>query len=56
MIFKVYSRGVKTGRDAWAYNFNNETLIANMERTIDTYNEQVFKWERQTGIKVQKRR
>ena len=46
VIFKVYSRGVSTGRDAWAYNFDNETLIANMNRTIDTFNEQVFRWGR----------
>ena len=46
VIFKVYSRGVSTGRDAWAYNFDNETLIANVDRTIDTFNEQVFRWER----------
>ena len=46
VIFKVYSRGVSTGRDAWAYNFDSETLIANMNRTIDTFNEQVFRWGR----------
>ena len=43
---KAYSRGVSTGRDAWAYNFDNETLIANVNRTIDTYNEQAIRWER----------
>ena len=47
VIFKVYSRGVSTGRDAWAYNFNRNVLIENMNRTIETYNEQVFRWERQ---------
>ena len=46
VIFKAYSRGVSTGRDAWAYNFDNETLIANVNRTIDTYNEQAIRWER----------
>ena len=46
VIFKVYSRGVSTGRDAWAYNFKRNVLIENMSRTIETYNEQVFKWER----------
>ena len=46
VIFKVYSRGVSTCRDAWAYNFESNTLKENMGRMIDTYNEQVFKWER----------
>ena len=46
VIFKVYSRGVSTGRDAWAYNFDRNVLSENMIRTIETYNEQVFKWER----------
>ena len=45
VIFKIYSCGVVTCRDAWAYNFNRNTLSENMGRTIDTYNEQVFKWE-----------
>ena len=46
VICKVYSLGIGTNRDAWAYNFNRSTLTANMERMIDCYNEQVFKWER----------
>ncbi|MXZ21239.1 MAG: helicase [Caldilineaceae bacterium SB0665_bin_25] len=46
VIFKLYSRGVSTGRDAWAYNFRRNVLSENMIRTIETYNEQVFKWER----------
>ena len=46
VIFKLYSRGVSTGRDAWAYNFKRNVLIKNMSRTIETYNEHVFKWER----------
>ena len=45
VIFKHYSRGVETCRDAWAYNFNQNALTKNMIETIDTYNEQVFKWE-----------
>ena len=48
VIFQTYSNGVKTNRDAWAYNFNRNTLAENISRMIDTYNEQVFKWERRT--------
>ena len=46
VIFKLYSRGVATCRDAWAYNFESSTLKENMRRMIDSYNEQVFMWER----------
>ena len=47
VIFKHYGRGVATSRDAWAYNFNRNVLTENVKRMIDTYNDQVFKWERQ---------
>ena len=46
VIFKHYSRGVVTCRDAWAYNFNRNTLTENMQQTIEYYNEQILKWER----------
>ncbi len=48
VIFKLYSGGIKTNRDAWAYNFNQSELADNMQRMIETYNEQVFKWTQQT--------
>ena len=46
VIFKTYSRGIVTSRDAWAYNFNRDVLTENMRRTIQTYNEQVDRWKR----------
>ena len=46
VIFKTYSSGVKTNRDAWAYNSNQDALAKNIRGMIETYNEQVFKWER----------
>ena len=46
VIFKTYSNGVKTNRDAWACNFNRNALTEHMDRMIAFYNEQVFKWER----------
>ena len=46
VIFKTYSNGVKTNRDAWACNFNRNALTENLERMIDCYNEQVLQWER----------
>ena len=46
VVFARYSNGVKTNRDAWAYSFNRNSLIENMNRMIDTYDQQVFKWQR----------
>jgi predicted helicase len=46
VIFKTYSNGVKTNRDAWAYNFNAEELAKNMRLTIENYNEHVFRYSR----------
>jgi len=48
VVFKMYSSGVNTGRDAWVYNFNRSALTENIQGMIDCYNEQVFKWDRRT--------
>ena len=42
-IFKNYSRGLGTSRDAWAYNFSRGELIKNMGSMIDTFNLHVDK-------------
>ena len=39
-MFDLYSNGVKTNRDAWAYNFSRSRLLANMAATIAVYNDQ----------------
>ena len=46
VIFKTYSLGVSTNRDAWARNFNRNTLAENMNRLIGTYNAEVDRWKR----------
>ena len=53
-IFKTYSRGIATCRDAWTFNFNRNVLLENMRGMIDTYNTQVFKWKHRenTGMNV----
>ena len=48
-MFKTYSLGVSTNRDAWARNFNRKALTENMQRLIDYYNGQVFKWKQKTN-------
>ena len=44
VIFKMYSNGVKTNRDAWGYNFNRNTLTENIQQTMEFYNAQVLEW------------
>ncbi len=39
VMFSIYSNGVKTQRDAWAYNMDCTALEINMRRMIDAYNE-----------------
>ena len=52
VLFKSYSRGVVTCRDAWAYNFNRNVLTENMERMIRHYNAEVDRWKRQENYDV----
>ena len=51
VIFKTYSRGVITCRDAWAYNFNRDVLTENILLMSDTYNTEVDRWKRQENQK-----
>ena len=44
IIFKTYSLGVSTSRDAWTYNFNANDLTENVRRMMGFYNPQVLKW------------
>ena len=46
VICKVYSLGIGTNRDAWAYNFNRNTVAENMRRMIKNYNAEVDRWKR----------
>jgi predicted helicase len=52
VIFQIYSNGVKTNRDAWAYNFNRQVLEQNMQSTIAFYNQQVEQWINDKYVKV----
>ncbi|MXV85163.1 DNA helicase, partial [Candidatus Poribacteria bacterium] len=45
-LFKTYSVGVLTARDAWAYNSNRDALAENMQAMMEFYNSEVSKWER----------
>ena len=52
-LFKTYSLGVSTNRDAWVYNFNRISLTENVQRMIKSYNAQTLEW---VGTKKQIRR
>ncbi len=52
VIFHQFSNGVKTNRDAWAINFDEDALNENVTRMINTYNTQTLKWQQQTAQNV----
>ena len=49
VIFKTYSRGVVTCRDAWTYSFNRNALIENVQQMIENYNAEVARWTQRTN-------
>ncbi len=49
VVFKTYSNGVKTNRDAWACNFNRDILAENVSRMIEIYNTEVARWGQHIG-------
>ena len=51
-LFKTYSLGVVTNRDAWAYNFNADALTSNLTRMMKYYNGQVFQWEQRDNREI----
>jgi len=44
-LFYSYSRGLQTGRDAWAYNSNRTDLASNMSRMISFYNAEAERFD-----------
>ena len=40
-IFRQFSRGLTTSRDAWCYNYSHQEVAYNMQRLIDNYNDKV---------------
>lgn len=44
-VFASFSRGLETGRDAWAYNFSRESLGRTISRLASNYNDEIVRWE-----------
>jgi predicted helicase len=51
-MFKIFSNGVKTNRDVWAYNFNSDDLANNIQHIISTYNQEVVRWNQRTNKEI----
>ena len=43
---------LKTGRDAWVYNFNRNSLTENVQGIINTYNAETDRWKRTENQQV----
>ena len=52
VLFKTYSLGVVTNRDAWVYNFNADALTSNLTQMMKYYNGQVFQWEQRDNREI----
>jgi predicted helicase len=48
-LFGMYSNGVKTQRDPWAYGPSRATVAANMRRMISSYNDEAVRFEAAVG-------
>ena len=53
VIYKNYSLGVSTNRDAWSRNFNPIELSRNIGSMIETYNGEVVKWDRRINKEIE---
>jgi predicted helicase len=44
-LFELFTLGLTTNRDIWAYNFNQDDLRRNMESMAEFYNTHVHRWK-----------
>jgi predicted helicase len=52
VLFRMYSSGIKTNRDNWAYDFDRSALVIKIKRLIDTYNSEIDRWRRRNSDSV----
>ncbi len=50
-LVSVFTNGVVSSRDAWAWNFSAQSLRKNMEQMIDFYNQEVARYSEQFAQK-----
>ena len=46
IIFKLYSSGIVSGRDAWVYNASKTKLLQNAQRMTEFYNQEIDRYSR----------
>ncbi|SKR54876.1 helicase [Mycobacteroides abscessus subsp. massiliense] len=46
VVFKSFSRGLETARDAWVYNYSSATLKGSVTRLISNYNSLITPFEK----------
>ena len=49
-VFRQFSRGLTTSRDAWCYNYSRQEVVRNMQRLISNYNDKVDQHFTSTNI------
>ena len=49
-VFRLYSNGLKTNRDAWCYNASRAELESNVRRSLEFYNGEVERYARDGRI------
>ena len=47
-LFRLFSLGLATNRDAWAYNFDSHELTSNLAKTATTFEEEKVRYARLT--------
>jgi predicted helicase len=52
VIFRMYSGGAKTNRDAWAFDFSKSALSVKIKRMIETYNGEIDRWKRRGNTNI----
>jgi predicted helicase len=50
-LFKLFSRGIETGRDEWVYDISKESLVKKVKYFITRYNESIDLNKRDLSIK-----
>jgi predicted helicase len=51
-LFALYTTGVTSARDAWAYNFNTQVLSSNMTKLVECFNSHVYRWMASSNISI----
>ena len=50
IIFKLFSLGLATNRDEWAYDFNRDGVASKMKRLITNYNYELFRLSQEDAL------